>query len=143
MRNPRGCRKGFTLIELIAAIAVISVLAALAVNRYGGAVADGRTAKQTAVITTVEKAKELYAVEDSRTIEEIRAFNQKTVSERLSLVKPYIRLNGLEPTEVNLLEGTGKTALDVGKITTGSYTSTSGTSTVTIPAEVGQPATLN
>jgi prepilin-type N-terminal cleavage/methylation domain-containing protein len=139
----QSVRSGFTLIELIASIAIISIISALAVSRYSTVITDGKTAKQTTVINAMESSKDLYAADESRTIGEIQEFNQKTAPDRFAVVKPYLRLNGVEPTSASLLEGTGKSVLDPGKITTAAYTTISGTARVTVAAEAGQAASLN
>ena len=117
-------KRGFTLIELIASIAIITVITALAVNRYSVVINDGRTAKQSAVINAVEKAKDLFASEENRTTTEIQNFNSKSPEERVADLLPYIRVNGVQVSSGSLLlEGSGRNSIDPGLIVTGSITS--------------------
>lgn len=140
----KASKGGFTLIELMASIAIITVIAVIAVNRYNLIIANARAAKQATVISAIEKAKDLYVAEENRLTTELQSFNQKDAAGRLDEVLPYVRLNGVQPSSGSiLLEGTGKSTIDPGKLATGWYSVSSGTGVITVPAEGGKPTVLN
>lgn len=125
-------QKGFTLIELVASIVIIGILAALAVNKYQAVINNGREAKQLAVINAVESAKVQFVADPSTTTTRIQNFNIST-SESVkmnSYLARYMQLNGGSATTTSLLEGTGKTVLEIGKCelsASGTYAAVSAT----------------
>jgi prepilin-type N-terminal cleavage/methylation domain-containing protein len=123
----QAVKRGFTLIELIASIAIVTIITALAVTRYSLVISSGRAAKEVSVVNAVDKAKDMYLSEDARTIADLTAFNAKAPEDRLAELLPYIRLNGLPVTAGSmLLEGTGRTSIDPGLVIAGSVTATGG-----------------
>lgn len=110
-------KRGFTLIELIASIAIISIIAVLAINRYQGVVLSGQEAKQKAVINAVESAKEQFVADEKTTNSRVVSYNRSTsASTQLkSYLGEYLIINGGSATLSTLLEGTGKTVIDLGK----------------------------
>ena len=59
----RGVR-GFTLIELLVVVIIIAILAAIALPQYNKAVLKARTAELQTFIAHVEKAMDLYVLEN-------------------------------------------------------------------------------
>ena len=110
-------KRGFTLIELIASIAIISIIAVLAINRYQGVVQSGQDAKQKAVINAVETAKEQFIADEKTTNSRIINFNRSgtSYSKMASYLAEYLIINGGSATLSTLLEGTGRTSIDLGK----------------------------
>jgi prepilin-type N-terminal cleavage/methylation domain-containing protein len=124
-------KKGFTLIELLAVIAIISVIAVIAVNRYSDVIANARLAKRATVVSVVEKAKDIYAAQETTTAGSLALYNSATDSAKWNTyLKNYVRLNGKVPTDAELESGTGlkiATNLKPGLIKTGSVNATPST----------------
>lgn len=81
MKNNKK-KKGFTLVELIAVIAILGILAAIIVPRIGGYTASATNAKYLADAKTIANAVEIYntenlnsgdAISDTTTITELKA----------------------------------------------------------------------
>lgn len=60
-------QRGFTLIELIIVIAVISILIGIAFPRLRGMIEEGNTAKAAAELRALQAAVESYYIHNSRT----------------------------------------------------------------------------
>lgn len=65
--NRREPQKGFTLIELIIVIAVISILIGIALPRLGGMIEEGNRTKAGAELRALQAAVESYYIHNSRT----------------------------------------------------------------------------
>ncbi|MEY5026647.1 MAG: hypothetical protein RLZZ244_2175 [Verrucomicrobiota bacterium] len=115
--NNRFLQAGFTLVELIAVIAIIGIIAAIAVNRYSAVVGDARVAKQSSVVSIVEKAKDLYVADEARTVAQLLVYNGTADANKYTTLQQYIQLNGtINPTSASLLTGTGMTQILPGKV---------------------------
>ena len=135
-------RHGFTLIELMASIAIIGIISALALNRYSTVLANGRVAKEQSVLSAVEKAKDLFVAEESRAYSELQQYNAMNAADKYTVLSPYIRLNGVQVDSGSLLLGTGKTKLDPGLITFPQFIIVSGTSVSVVAGSSATSATL-
>jgi prepilin-type N-terminal cleavage/methylation domain-containing protein len=123
-------KKGFTLIELLAVIAIISVIAVIAVNKYSDVIANARVAKRATVVSVIEKAKDIYAAQETTTAALLATYNNATDATKANTLLPFIRLNGKAPTTAELQNGTGLTIaanLKPGLIKSGSINSTPAT----------------
>lgn len=60
IRERLTCTKGFTLVELLAIVAIIGVLAAIAIPRYQNATKEATAAKVLADLRTIDSAVSLY-----------------------------------------------------------------------------------
>ena len=59
-----SARRGFTLIELLVVVIIIAILAAIALPQYQKAVLKARTAELQTFVAHVEKAMDLYVLEN-------------------------------------------------------------------------------
>ncbi len=57
-------KKGFTLIELLVVVLIIGILAAVALPQYNNAVSKSRAVKLIMLIQNIEKAVDLYVLEN-------------------------------------------------------------------------------
>ena len=64
MKNSNTSRLGFTLIELLVVVLIIGILAAVAVPQYQKAVIKARATEIKTFISNVEKAMDLYILEN-------------------------------------------------------------------------------
>lgn len=135
-------RQGFTLIELMASIAIIGIISALALNRYSTVVTNGRTAKEQSILSAVEKAKDLFVTEESRAYVELQQYNAMNAADKYAALSPYIRLNGVQVDSGSLLLGTGKTRLDPGLISFPQFNIVSGTSISVVAGSSATSAVL-
>ena len=122
-------KKGFTLIELLAVIAIISVIAVIAVNKYSDVIASAHLAKRATVVSVIEKAKDIYAMQEASTATVLANYNSSADATKVNTLLPYIRLNGKAPTLAELQSGTGLTtaSLKPGLIKSGSVNATPAT----------------
>ena len=107
-RNLRAtANRGFTIIELIVVVTVISLLAAMALGAYNKVVNDAKVAKTLALVNTLSTGKSLFVGDPQTTPPMIATFNGAPDS-NFAMIASYIRVNGAQPTsEANLLQLSG------------------------------------
>ncbi len=66
MKKMINNNKGFTMLELIMVVIIISVLATLAIPSYGGFVEKARSAEAVSTISAIRTAQNLYKLESSK-----------------------------------------------------------------------------
>lgn len=101
--------RGFTLIEISIATAIISLVVALAVARLNTSKSDAQEKKRSALISSIESAKNRYMLKSEGDI-----LGQNT---SLDDIAPLLTTRGESIEDIfNLVEGTGKnpTDLDLG-----------------------------
>jgi len=93
---------GFTIVELIAVVTIISMLATLALSAYNKVVNDAKLASANALVSTLMSAKTAFVADPSTSPAAIQQFNAAPDANFASIA-PYIRINGAQPaSEDNL-----------------------------------------
>ena len=87
---------GFTIVELIVVVTVISILASLALGAYNKVVNDTKLAKASALVSTLMTAKTAFVADPSTSAAAIQQFNSAPDANFTALA-PYIRINGAQP----------------------------------------------
>jgi Tfp pilus assembly protein PilE len=87
---------GFMIIELIAAVTVISILTTLALNAYNKIVNDTKLANANVLVSTLTSAKTAFVADRSTSPAAIQQFNSDPDA-NFALIAPYIRVKGAQP----------------------------------------------
>ena len=103
----RTRERGFTIVELIAVVTVISILTTLALSAYNKVVNDAKLANANALVSTLMTAKTAFVADPSTSLAAIQQFNAAPDANFASIA-PYIRINGAQPAsedDLRKLEG--------------------------------------
>jgi len=101
---------GFTLIEMLIVVAIISILVALAIPALGKAKLDAQEAKRATVVSSVNTAKTRYMI---KTPSPSLIYGQPV---QLNQISPFLLIDGKGITNVSQLErGTGDTIKTLGE----------------------------
>ena len=103
----RTRKRGFTMVELIVVVTVISILSAFAIGAHNKVVNDAKLAKASALVSTLSTAKTAFVTDRSTSPAEIQQFNSAPDANFASIA-PYIRVNGVQPAsedDLKKLEG--------------------------------------
>jgi prepilin-type N-terminal cleavage/methylation domain-containing protein len=92
----RTGERGFTIVELIVVVTIISLLSALAAGAYNKVVNDAKQANANALVSTLATAKAAFVSDPSTSPTEIQQFNSDPDASFASIA-PYIRVNGVQP----------------------------------------------
>jgi prepilin-type N-terminal cleavage/methylation domain-containing protein len=92
----RTGERGFTIVELIVVVTIISMLSGLAAGAYNKVVNDAKQANASALVSTLATAKAAFVADPSTSPTEIQQFNAAPDA-NFSLIAPYIRVNGVQP----------------------------------------------
>ena len=139
--------QGFTLTEILIAVAVIAILIAVIVPNLGDNKIKAKTTKQQQTLQMVSNAKSRYEVAASPT--EVTAFNAMTPDQKLVVLYPFMAQQGNKPTsKMDLVKGTlhdsQSAVLDPGGIDLQSTpTSEASAVTLTTPAPAPEPTIVN
>jgi type IV pilus assembly protein PilE len=87
---------GFTIVELIVVVTIISILASLALGAYNKVLNDTKLAKANALVSTLMTAKTAFLADSSTSAAAIQQFNTAPDANFASIA-PYIRINGAQP----------------------------------------------
>jgi prepilin-type N-terminal cleavage/methylation domain-containing protein len=93
----RTGERGFTIVELIVVVTIISLLSGLAAGAYNKVVNDAKQANANALVSTLATAKIAFVTDPSTSPTEIQQFNSDPDAS-FALIAPYIRVNGVQPT---------------------------------------------
>jgi prepilin-type N-terminal cleavage/methylation domain-containing protein len=89
-------QRGFTIVELIVVVTIISLLSGLAAGAYNKVVNDAKQANANALVSTLATAKTAFVADSSTSPTEIQQFNSDPDAS-FALIAPYIRVNGVQP----------------------------------------------
>jgi prepilin-type N-terminal cleavage/methylation domain-containing protein len=92
----RTGERGFTIVELIVVMTIISILSSLAAGAYNKVVNDAKLVNANALVSTLVSAKTAFVTDPSTSPTEIQQFNSDPDASFASIA-PYIRVNGVQP----------------------------------------------
>jgi Tfp pilus assembly protein PilE len=107
MKNTDLRERGFTTVELIVVVTIISMLTPLAVIAYNKVLNDTRLVKANALVSTLATAKTAFVADPSTSQAAIQKFNSAPDANFASIA-PYIRVNSVQPAsedDLRKLEG--------------------------------------
>jgi prepilin-type N-terminal cleavage/methylation domain-containing protein len=102
----RTGERGFTIVELIVVVTIISMLSALAAGAYNKVVNDAKQANANALVSTLATAKTAFVTDPTTSPTEIQEFNSDPDASFASIA-PYIRINGVQPASADDLRKLG------------------------------------
>jgi prepilin-type N-terminal cleavage/methylation domain-containing protein len=103
----RTRERGFTIVELIVVVTVISMLSSFALLAYNKVTNDTRLANANALASTLATAKTAFVADPSTSQAAIQQFNSAPDANFASIA-PYLRVNGVQPAsqeDLKRLEG--------------------------------------
>src|SRR5215469_7356611 len=103
----RTRERGFTIVELIVVVTVISMLTSFAVLAYNKVTNDTRLAAANALVSILATAKTAFVADSSTSQAAIQQFNSAP-DENFASIAPYLRVNGVQPAnqaDLQKLEG--------------------------------------
>jgi prepilin-type N-terminal cleavage/methylation domain-containing protein len=103
----RTRERGFTIVELIVVVTVISMLTSFAVLAYSKVANDARLATANALVSTLATAKTAFVEDPSTSTAAIQQFNSAP-DVNFASIAPYLRVNGVRPAsqdDLKKLEG--------------------------------------
>jgi prepilin-type N-terminal cleavage/methylation domain-containing protein len=92
----RTRERGFTIVELIIVVTIISMLTSFALLAYNKVTNDTRLANANALASTLATAKTAFVADPSTSPAAIQQFNSAPDANFASIA-PYLRVNGVQP----------------------------------------------
>lgn len=89
MIKPLGS-KGFTLIEILVVVTLILIIAGIAIPRFSGVSDEGKKAKASAELKTIQAALESYLIKGSGTLPAATAGNVSDLGAALEAASPRL-----------------------------------------------------
>ena len=102
----RTRERGFTIVELIVVVTVISMLSSFALLAYNKVTNDTRLVTANALASTLATAKSAFVADPSTSPAAIQQFNSAPDANFASIA-PYLRVNGVQPASQDHLRKLG------------------------------------
>jgi prepilin-type N-terminal cleavage/methylation domain-containing protein len=120
----RTRERGFTIVELIVVVTLMSMLTPLAVFAYNKLLNDTKLVKANALVSTLSTAKTAFMADPSTSPAAIQEFNSAPDA-NFALIAPYLRVNGVQPAsqdDLKKLEGfPSSTSIALGRVDDSSF----------------------